>query len=191
VVFMADAAGPPGAGGSSSWLQDALYERRIVSVSGRLDDQVAARAAATLMSLDATGDTPIEVHVDSPDGTLEAGFVLIDVLGMIRAPVRALCRGVVGTPAIGVVAAAGHRMASPHARFRLAQPTVRLAGTPDQIDAARRQHRDLLVRFQAHLARATGRPVDAIADDMRAGRTLDAAEALAYGLIDDIPPTSR
>jgi ATP-dependent Clp protease protease subunit len=68
---------------------------------------------------------------------------------------------------------------------------VCLIGTPDAVDAGRRQHRDLLVRFQAHLARATGRPVDAIADDMRAGRNLDAPEALAYGLIDDISPTSR
>jgi ATP-dependent Clp protease protease subunit len=116
--------------------------------------------------------------------------MLIDTLGMIRAPVHALGRGLVGTPAIGVVAAAGYRAASPHARFRLAQPTVRLTGAPDEVDAARRQHRELLVRFQAYLARATGRPVDTIADDMRAGRTLDAAEALAYGLIDAITSTS-
>jgi ATP-dependent Clp protease protease subunit len=188
---MGDAAGPPGAGGNWDWLHQTLYERRVVIVTGRLDDGVAAGAAAALVSLDATGNTAIEVQVDSPDGTLEAAFVLIDTLGMIRAPVRALCRGLVGTPAIGVVAAAGYRAAFPHTRFRLAQPTVRLAGTPGEVDAGRRQHRDLLVRFQAHLTRATGRPVDAIADDMIAGRTLDAAEALEYGLIDDISPPSR
>jgi len=106
---------------------------------------------------------------------------------------RAALAGVAGadTPAVGVVVAAGSRAASPHARFRLAQPAVRLVGTPDEVDAARRQHRDLLVRFQAHLARATGRPVDAIADDMRAGRTLDAREALEYGLIDEISAMPR
>jgi ATP-dependent Clp protease protease subunit len=188
---MGSAEGPPGAGGISPWLHEALYARRIVLVTGRLDDGVAARAAAALVSLDATGDATIEVHVDSPDGTLEAAFVLIDTLGAIQAPVCTLGRGLVGTPALGVVAAAGYRAASPHARFRLAQPTVRLVGTPDEVDAGRRWHRDLLVRFQAHLARATGRPVDTIADDMRAGRTLDAVEALAYGLIDAISPTSR
>jgi ATP-dependent Clp protease protease subunit len=93
--------------------------------------------------------------------------------------------------AIGVVAAAGYRAASPHARFRLTQPPVRLFGTPDQIDARRRQHRDLLGRFQAHLARAIGRPVDEIADDMRRGRDLDAADALDYGLIDTIGGPAR
>src|SRR5262245_30909308 len=130
---MGDAARPP-AGGGPSWLHERLYERRIVPVTGRLDDAVAARAAAALVSLDATGDATIEVHVDSPDGTLEAAFVLIDTLGLIRAPVRALCRGLVGTPAMGVVSSAGYRVASPHARFRLAQPTVRLVGTPDEVD---------------------------------------------------------
>ncbi len=73
----------------------------------------------------------------------------------------------------------------------MARPRRRLGGTPNEVDAGRRWHRDLLVRFQAHRAHATGRPVNTIADDMRAGRILDAVDALAYGLIDAISPTSR
>jgi ATP-dependent Clp protease protease subunit len=170
----------------SAWLHEELYDRRIVLMTGRLDDAVAARAAAALLSLDADGAGPIELHVDSPDGTLEAAFVLIDTLSQLRAPVGARCRGEVGSPAIGVVAAAGQRSASPHTRFRLAQPRVQFSGSPDQVAAHARLHRDLLVRFQAHLARSTGRPVDEIADDMLRGRYLDAGEALGYGLIDRI-----
>ena len=191
VVSVNGAERPPGRGGTAPWLHEKLYERRIVLVTGLLDDAAAARAAAALMSLDAASDSPIEIHVDSPDGTLEAAFVLIDTLGTIRAPVRALCRGLVGTPAIGVVAAVGQRAAWPHARFRLTQPSVRLSGTPDQLDARTRQHLDLFVTFQAHLARATGRPVDEIADDMRRGRDLDAGEAQRYGLIDTISDATR
>jgi ATP-dependent Clp protease protease subunit len=147
---------------------------------------VAARAVAGLLTLDAGGHAPIELHVDSADGTLEAAFLLMDTLDALGAPVHAHCRGQAAGPAVGVVAVAGRRSAAPHARFRLVQPTVRLAGTPDQVAAHARQHRDALVRFQARLARATGRPVDDIADDMRLGRYLDARQALAYGLIDTI-----
>ncbi len=186
VFEMKRAGEPPGRGGPPTWLHEKLFERRVVFVTGRLDDAVAARAAAEIMSLAAAGEEPIELHVDSPDGTLEAAFVLIDTLDLLRAPVHAHCRGAAGGPAIGVVAVAGHRSASPHARFRLAQPRVQLSGTPDQLASHARQHRDLLVRFQARLARATGRPVDEIADDMRRGRYLDAGEALDYGLIDMI-----
>jgi ATP-dependent Clp protease, protease subunit len=177
---------PPGRRGLSEWLEQKLFERRIVLLTGRLDDEVAAGAAAALMTLDAAGDTPIELHLDSPDGTLESAFALIDVIGLVRAAVRVQCRGQVGGPAIGVVAVADHRMASPHTRFRLFQPTARFTGTPDQIAAQSRQQQDLLWRFHARLAQVTGRAAEEIAEDMRRGRFLDAREALDYGLIDEV-----
>jgi ATP-dependent Clp protease protease subunit len=168
------------------WLPGKLYDSRVVLLTGRLDDALATRAAGALLSLDAEGAGPIELHVDCADGTLEAAFALIDTLGRIRAPVHARCRGDVGSPAIGVVAATRHRSASPYTRFRLAQPRVGFSGSPDQVAAYARGHRDLLVQLQAHLARSTGHPVDEIADDMLRGRYLDAREALDYGLIDEV-----
>src|SRR5215510_6905733 len=48
-------------------LQEELFERRIVLVTGRLDDDAAAKAAAALLSLDARADRPIELHLDSSD----------------------------------------------------------------------------------------------------------------------------
>jgi ATP-dependent protease ClpP protease subunit len=98
-------------GGTPSWLQEKRHERRIVLVTGSPDDPAAARAAAVLLSLDAGSHAPIALHVDSPDGTLEAALVLINVLGTLRTPVRTQCRGHVGTPAIGAVAAAAQRAA--------------------------------------------------------------------------------
>jgi ATP-dependent Clp protease, protease subunit len=173
----------------SAWLQEKLFERRIVLVTGWLDADLAAEAAAALMTLDATGDEPIELHVDSPDGTLESAFVLIDTLDLLHATLRAHCRGQVGGPAIGVAAAADYRSASRHTRFRLFQPTAQFSGTPDQIASHSRQQQELLWRFHARLARLTGRPAEEIAEDMRRGRYLDAREALDYGLIDEISTT--
>lgn len=103
----------------SAWLQEKLFERRIVLVTGRRDNDLAAEAAAAVMTLDATGDEPIELHLDSPDGTLESAFVLIDTLDLLHATLRAHYCGHVGGPAIGVAAAADRRPASPHTRFRL------------------------------------------------------------------------
>src|SRR5207237_8226757 len=88
------------------WLQEKLFERRIVFVTGRLDDALAGQAAAQIMTLDATGDDPIDVVLSSADGTLEAAFVLIDVLDAGHAAVRVHSQGQVGGPAIGVAAAA-------------------------------------------------------------------------------------
>ena len=168
------------------WLQEQLFERRIVLVTGRLDDDSAARAAAALLTLDASGDRPIELHLDSPGGTLGAAFVLVDTADTLRSELRVLCRGQVGGPAIAVVAVADHRTSAPHTRFHLAQPTARFTGTPEEIAAQSRQQQELLWKLYGHLARRTGRPAEEIAEDMRRGRYLDAREALDYGLIDEI-----
>lgn len=168
------------------WLQEQLFDRRIVLVTGRLDDDTAARAAAAFLALDAHGDRPIDLHLDSRDAVLGAAFVLIGTVDGLRSEVRALCRGQVGGPAIGVIAACDHRAAAPHARFHLTQPTTQLTGTPEEIAAQSRQQQDLLWRLCARLARRTGRPAEEIAEDMRRGRYLDAREALDYGLVDEI-----
>ena len=177
---------PPGRRRLSAWLEEKLFERRIVLITGLLDDAAAAETAAALITLDARGDELIELHLDSPDGTLESAFVLIDTVDLLHSRLRVHCRGQVGGPAIGVVAAADHRVASAHTRFRLVQPTARFSGTPDQIVAQSRQQQELLWRFHARLAQVTGRPAEEIAEDMRRGRLLDAREALDYGLIDEI-----
>jgi ATP-dependent Clp protease protease subunit len=169
-----------------AWLQERLFERRIVFVTGRLDDALAGQAAAQIMALDASGNDPIDVVIDSADGTLEAAFVLIDVIDGARVTVRVHCHGLVGGPAVGVAAAADQRAASAHATFRLAAPAMHVSGTPEQIAAQSQQHRGLLWRFQARLAKATGRAAEDIADDMRRARYLDARGALDYGLIDTI-----
>ena len=177
---------PPDRRRLSAWLQEKLFERRVVLITGWLDDDAAAEAAAALMTLDAAGDTPIELHLDSQDGALTSAFVVIDTIDLLHAAVRVHGRGQVGGPALGVIAAAAHRSATAHTRFRLLQPTARFMGTPDQIAAYSRQQQELLWRLHARLARATGRPAEEIAEDMRRGRSLDAREALEYGLIDEI-----
>src|SRR5437867_8274960 len=168
------------------WLQEQFFERRIVVVTGQLDDDAATKAAAALLALDARGDRPIELHLDSPDGALGAVFVLIDTADTLRSALRVICRGQIGGPAIGVVAAADHCAAAPHARFHLSQPPARFAGTPEEIAAQSRQQQELLWKLYGRLARRTGRPAEEIAEDTRRGRYLDAREALNYGLIDEI-----
>jgi ATP-dependent Clp protease protease subunit len=168
------------------WLQEQLFERRIVLVTGRLDEDAAAKAAAALLALDARAERPIELHLDSPDGGLRAAFVLMDTADMLRSPLRVLCRGQIGGPPIGVIATADHCAAAPHTQFHLSQPTGRFAGIPEEIAAQNRQQQELLWKLYGRLARRTGRPAEEIAEDMRRGRYLDALEAFKYGLIDEI-----
>ena len=152
-------------------------------VSGPLDDAAASETAAALMALDANGDTPIGLHIDSADGTIEAAFVLIDTLDLIRSAVRALCRGQVGGPVIGVVSAADHRAAAPHTRFRLFQPTARFTGTPEEMPPGAASSRTcsggcmrVWRSARAGLQRTSRRTCDAGVTSRRTRRSITAAE---------------
>lgn len=167
-------------------LRAQLFDRRIVFLRGPLDDAAAGDVATQLMTLDASGDDPVQLHVDSPGGSLEAGFVLIDTLGLLGVSVQALCVGRAEGTAVGVFAAAEHRRAAPHARFRLCQPDERVGGVASELASWVAHRQRMLDDFHRHLSTATGRPFEQVEADTGIGRYLTADEALAYGLVHEV-----
>lgn len=163
-----------------------LFEHRTIMIRGVLDDATASQAAAELMTLDATGDSRVTVHLDAAGGTLEAAFAVMDVIDLLGVPVHVLCVGRAEGPAIGVVAVASRRASSPNARFRLCDPEATMQGSAADLARWAEHHIEQLRRFHERLARAVRRPVDEVARDCEAGRYLSAQEALRYGLIDEI-----
>ena len=183
--------GPPDVSGTPAWLQERLLGQRAVFLTGTLDDATATRVATELMLLDGTSADQIQLYLNCPDGTLAAALTLMDTVDLLRSPVRAQCLGQLGGPPVGVLALADARVAAPHARIRLGQPRASMDGTSDQIAARSEQHLALARRFRERLARATGQAVERLADDLRAGRHLDAEEARAYGLVDEVAQRKR
>jgi ATP-dependent Clp protease protease subunit len=169
-----------------AWMQRQLFDRRIVQLSGRLDDRSANDVGVALMTLDATGDQAVQLHIDSGEGTIDAALTLIDIIDLLGVPVHAYCRGQVAGPAIGVAAACAHRTASPHARLRLFEPEATVEGDARQLQQLASAQVERWAAYCARLARATGQPLERIADDAAAGRYFSADEAVAYGLLDEV-----
>jgi ATP-dependent Clp protease protease subunit len=183
-------AGPPGADWST-WLRSQLFERRIVLLRGPLDDELAGHAAAELMMLDATGDEPVALHVDSGGGPLHAALSVMDTIDLLGVPVTVTCVGRAEGSAVGVVAAAERRFAAPHARFHLAEPSSSVTGSAADLHHWAQHHQVQLERFVERMAQATGRNGEHIEADMAAGRWLSAEEAVEYGLVDQIWQSGR
>jgi ATP-dependent Clp protease protease subunit len=136
--------------------------------------------------LDATGDGPVQLRVTSGAGDVDAALSVMDVVDLLGVPVHATCLGLVGGPALGVVAACARRTATPHSRFHLFEPPLRRDGHADQLErfAAIRTE-----RWQTYCSRMAGLlavPEARLREDLVSGRFLSALEALAYGLIDTI-----
>jgi ATP-dependent Clp protease protease subunit len=171
----------------SPWLEERLFERRIVMLRGHLTGSAASQTAAALLALDALGDDPVQVHMSVPDGELAAAFAVVDAIDAMSAPVHAVVTSESGGAAVAVLAAAGRRLAYRHARIRLAEPrAAAVAGTADEVAAAAGQYLRELEELAVRLAEVTGRPRSRVEDDLSTGKVLTAEQALEYGLIDEI-----
>ncbi|HET7530655.1 MAG TPA: ATP-dependent Clp protease proteolytic subunit [Mycobacteriales bacterium] len=163
-----------------------LRARRLVLLTGPLDAAAADDASARLLLLDQRNDEPIQLHMSCPDGQLDATLSLIATIDLIGADVHAVAAGAVSGAAIGAFAAAAQRRAHPHTTFLLFEPKADLRGGADQLAAAADQHRRQLQTLTDRIATVCHRDADAVADDLRAGKLLTAADAVDYGLVQDL-----
>ncbi|MGO8877476.1 MAG: ATP-dependent Clp protease proteolytic subunit [Acidimicrobiales bacterium] len=173
------------------WLEGHLFDRRIVVLRGVLDDATATRIASQLMTLDATGDDMVQLQLDSPGGSLEAGFAVVDVVDCLGVPVQVTCLGRVEGPAALVAAVCSRRLAMEHTRFRLTDPDAAFEARASQVASLMEYHRHSYLRYHERLASATGRPLEAVTAACEAGRYLSAAEAIEFGLVDEIVRSQR
>jgi ATP-dependent Clp protease protease subunit len=185
---------PPGlpgrAGGGPEmpgWLEERLFDQRIVMVRGILTGQVATGVAAALLTLDAAGPAPVRMHVASPGGELGAALSVVDVIDSMTSPVHAVVTSEAGGAVLAVLAATQQRSAYRHARFKLTEPRAAgVTGTADEVAAAAGQHLRELEEVVLRLVEVTGQTRSRVEDDLSAGRSLTAAEARDYGLIDAV-----
>jgi ATP-dependent Clp protease protease subunit len=181
---------PPGYGRERESLSESLtrrlLEQRVVLLRGPLDDMTVTRVSAELMTLDAEGDEPVTLHVDCREAALAPALTLMDVIELMGVPVRALCLGQVAGGAIGVVALCVHRAAMPSTRFSMCEPStqmeahVRNVAQWAELRAAERQ------RFCERVGAAVGKTAEEVGEDLTRGRFLSAAEAVDYGLVDEV-----
>jgi ATP-dependent Clp protease protease subunit len=173
-----------------SSFQDALtarlFERRTVVVRGILDDAAASDAAAALMTLDASGDEPVTLHLDCAATEVGPAFVLVDTIDLMGVPVHAVCLGRLEGPAVAVLAVAHRRSIARHAHVRLTEPAASFAGHAGAVERFLAEHQRQAERFARRLAEATGRPIEHVEADLQRGRWLDAEEAIAYGMADEV-----
>jgi ATP-dependent Clp protease protease subunit len=167
-------------------MADRLLEQRIVMVSGSLDHARANDVAARLMLLDGRGDDPIQLVLSCPDGDLVAATALADTIELLGVELRVVASGVVGGPVVLPFALATRRLAQPHATFRFVEPAIDVQGRASDLAEATARQLQVLAEFHERIAAATAQSVETVADNFRHRRTMNADEATAYGLVDEI-----
>jgi ATP-dependent Clp protease protease subunit len=166
-----------------------LLKNRIVFLGTPIDDTVANLIVAQLLYLaQEDPDRDIQMYINSPGGSVDAGLAIYDTMHLIQPQVATTCVGMAAS--MGAVLLAGgarsKRAALPNSRILIHQASAGFQGTAADIEVHAREILRLQARMQELMAADTGQSVDRIARDINRDYWMGAIEAKAYGLIDMI-----
>jgi ATP-dependent Clp protease protease subunit len=170
-------------------LYSRLLSGRIVFLGTPVDDTSANLIMAQLIHLESEDpDKDIQLYINSPGGSVTALLGIYDTMRYIRCDVATTCLGWAASAAAVILAAGtpGKRYALPHSTVLLHQPHGGAQGQSADIDIQAREILRQRAMVDQILAASTGQPVDKIARDTDRDFILDADQALAYGLVDEI-----
>jgi len=169
-----------------------LLSERIIFLGTEIDDGVANVVMAQLLHLEAASpDLEISLYINSPGGTYSALTAIYDTMQFIQPDVATICMGQASSAAAVLLAAGapGQRSVLQHAKVLLHQPSSQARGTLPDLAVQAKEVARVRAEFDEILSRHTGHPVAKIRSDTDRDMTLNAQEAIDYGLADRIITT--
>jgi ATP-dependent Clp protease, protease subunit len=178
--------------GGSRRAFDKLFEQRILFLKGPLEDDIADNLVAQLLALDADSDDTITLYVNSPGGIITGMFAIYDSMRLLRSKVDTRCIGLAASAGAFLLGTGtGVRSATENARIMIHQPLGGARGTAKDIEIQAKNIVWIRERINEILAERTGQTLDQIRKDTDRDYWMTAAEALAYGLIDEVVEPGR
>ena len=166
-----------------------LLNDRIVVLSEEVNDVTASLVVAQLLFLE--GQDPekdISFYINSPGGSVSAGFAIFDTMQYIKCDVSTICMGMAASMGAFLLAAGakGKRYALPNAEIMIHQPLGGAQGQASDIKIAADHILKTRTKINQILSDETGKPLDVIERDTDRDNFMSAEEAAAYGLIDKV-----
>ncbi|MBD5132541.1 MAG: ATP-dependent Clp protease proteolytic subunit [Clostridiales bacterium] len=165
----------------------------IVNITGEITSEKAESIVNQMLYLDKTGHDPIILMIDSPGGSVSAGFKIYDTINSVRAKVRTIAVGLAASMGAFLLSAGtyGERMAYPNADIMIHQPLCGMEGQASDIEIQWKHLHRIKQKLNHILAENTGKPVETIAADTDRDYFMTADEAREYGLIDTVIQTTN
>lgn len=169
-------------------LQAKLLKTRTLLLSGGIDKELAEKLIKQMLLLEADGDDPVKVFIDSPGGDADAGYAIFDMLRFIKPEVITIGMGTVASAAalVHLAAEKKNRLSLPNAHFLIHQPLSGIRGVATEIEIHARELEKLREKINNLIAVETGQDVSKVSKDTDRDYWLNAEEALEYGLISRI-----
>ena len=169
-----------------------LLSDRIIFLGEEITDATASTVIAQMLFLEANdASKDIQLYINSPGGSVTAGFAIYDTMQYIKCDVSTICVGLAASFGAVLLAggAQGKRMALPNAEIMIHQPLIGgngVHGPAADIQIVSKQMQKTKQRLARILSENTGRPFAQVVADTERDNYMSAQEALVYGLIDKI-----
>ena len=166
-----------------------LLKERVIFLVGGIDDAVANVIVAQLLFLEAENpEKDISLYINSPGGIVTSGMAIYDTMQFIKPDVSTICVGQAASMGAVLLAAGtkGKRYSLPNARIMIHQPWGGAQGTASDIHIQAQEILRLKEYLNGILAKHTGKSVKEVAKDTDRDFFMSAAEAKAYGIVDEV-----
>jgi ATP-dependent Clp protease protease subunit len=166
-----------------------LLRNRIIFLGTQVDDTIANLIVAQLLYLQQEDpEREIQLYINSPGGSSDAGLAIYDTMQLLSNPVATTCIGMAASMGAWLLAggAKGKRTALPNSRILIHQGSAGFQGTAADIEVQAREMLRLEARMVELLAADTGQTAGRIKQDINRDYWMSATEAKEYGLIDSI-----
>ena len=171
-----------------------LMMDRIIFLGTEVNDYTANVIQAQLLYLDnADPGKDISIYINSPGGSVYAGFGIYDTMQYVGCDVSTMCTGMAASMAavLLVAGAEGKRYALPHSRVMIHQPMGGMQGQASDIEIAAKEILKVKAELYKIIADHSGRSVEDIERDSDRDKWMTASEALEYGMIDKVLTSTK
>ncbi|HCV8089206.1 ATP-dependent Clp endopeptidase proteolytic subunit ClpP [Staphylococcus aureus] len=166
-----------------------LLKDRIIMLGSQIDDNVANSIVSQLLFLQAQdSEKDIYLYINSPGGSVTAGFAIYDTIQHIKPDVQTICIGMAASMGSFLLAAGakGKRFALPNVEVMIHQPLGGAQGQATEIEIAANHILKTREKLNRILSERTGQSIEKIQKDTDRDNFLTAEEAKEYGLIDEV-----
>ncbi|OGC78479.1 MAG: ATP-dependent Clp endopeptidase, proteolytic subunit ClpP [candidate division Zixibacteria bacterium RBG_16_50_21] len=171
-----------------------LLKDRIVFIGTPIDDVVANLVIAQMLFLEAEDpDKDIQLYINSPGGIVPSGLAIYDTMQFVKPDVATTCVGMAASMGALLLAAGtkGKRAALPNTRIMIHQPWGGVQGQVSDIQIHAKELIIIKQRLNEILVKHTGQPIDKVERDTDRNYFMSSAEAVEYGLIDQVYDTKK
>jgi len=172
-----------------------LFEERIIFLGSQVDDVSANDIMAQLICLESMDpDRDISMYINSPGGSFTALTAIYDTMQFVKPDVATVCMGQAASAAAVLLAAGapGKRLALPNARILIHQPYTETGrGQVSDLEIQANEIQRMREQLEEMLSKHSNQTPQQVSEDIERDKILTAAEALEYGLIDQITSTRK